>query len=110
MEQIQEQIVDHTEAPLQEHVQLHTDFQIVHMPVPQIQEIPQEHLPERIAEQIVPERIEEQIDRSWNEHLLPAMEYIRPAYPVTDSSPNQPLPPAFTSFLERLTEQVVVPP
>ena len=42
--------------------------------------------------------------------LLPAMEYIAPASPVTDSSPNQLLPPAFTSFLERLTEQVVVAP
>ena len=36
-------------------------FKIVHVPVPRIQEIPQEHLAERIAEPIVPERIDEQI-------------------------------------------------
>ena len=58
---IQEQSVEPIEAPLQEHVQLHTAIQIVHLPVPRIHEIPQEHLPERTAEQIVPERIEEQI-------------------------------------------------
>ena len=60
-EWIQEQIVEPIEAPLQEHVQLHTALQIVHVPVPRIQEIPQEHLAERIAKPIVPERIEEQI-------------------------------------------------
>ena len=37
MERIQEQIVDPIEAPLQEHVQLHTAVQIEHVPVPQIQ-------------------------------------------------------------------------
>ena len=37
MERIQKQIVDPIEAPLQEHVQLHTAFQIAHVPVPQIQ-------------------------------------------------------------------------
>ena len=61
VERIQEQIVEPIDAPLQEHVQLHTALQIVHVSVPRIQEIPQEHLPERTAEQIVPERIEEQI-------------------------------------------------
>ena len=61
VERIQEQSVEPIEAPPQEHVQLHTAIQIVYVPVPRIQEIPQEHLPERIAEQVVPERIEEQI-------------------------------------------------
>ena len=37
MERKQEQIVDPIEAPLQDHVQLHTVIQIVHVPVPQIQ-------------------------------------------------------------------------
>ena len=37
-------------------------------------------------------------------------ENIAPASPVTDALPNQPLPPAFTSFLERLTEQAVAAP
>ena len=64
VDRIQEQIVDSTEAPLQEHVQLHTAIQNVHVSVTRIQEIPQEHLPERTAEQIVPERIEEHIGES----------------------------------------------
>ena len=44
--------------------------------------------------------------------LLPALEYIAPASPVTNALLNQPSPPAFTSceFLERLTEQVVAAP
>ena len=37
MERLQEQIVDPIEAPQQEHVQLHTALQIVHVPVPRIQ-------------------------------------------------------------------------
>ena len=37
MERKQEQIVDPIEAPLQDHAQLHTVIQIVHVPVPQIQ-------------------------------------------------------------------------
>ena len=40
----------------------------------------------------------------------PVMEYIAPAPPVTNSSPSQQLPPAYTSFLERFTEQVVDAP
>ena len=62
-ERIQEQIVEPIEAPLREHVHLHTAIQMVHVPVPRIQEIPQEHLPERIAEQFgdipVPPIVEE---------------------------------------------------
>ena len=64
VERIQDPIIEPIEALLQEHVQLHTAIQIVHVSVPRIQDIPQEHLPERIAEQIVLERIEEQIGDS----------------------------------------------
>ena len=64
VERIQEQIVEPVEMFLQEHVHLHTAKQIVHVPVPQIQEIPVDHFPERIAEKIVPERIEEQMGHS----------------------------------------------
>ena len=53
VERIQEQIVEPIEALLQEHVHLHTALQMLHVPVPRIQEIPHEHLPERNAEQIV---------------------------------------------------------
>ena len=42
--------------------------------------------------------------------LTPVIECIAPAPPVTSSSPSQPSRPAFTSFLERLTEQVVPAP
>ena len=104
VERIQEQIVEPVEMPLQEHVHLHTAIQIVHVPVPQIQEIPLDHFPGLIAEQIVPGRIEEQIGDIPlppiveetvdlvlvlpHEHLPLAMEYIAPASPVTDSLPE----------------------
>ena len=64
MEWIQEQTVEPVEMLLQEHMHLHTAFQIVHVPVPQIQEIPQDDFPERIVEQIVPEQIENKIGDS----------------------------------------------
>ena len=64
VERIQEPIVEPIEALPQEHMQLHTAIHFVHVSVPRIQEIPQERLPGRIAEQIVPERIEEQIGDS----------------------------------------------
>ena len=56
-------------------------------------------LQEQNVEMPVP-RISEQIIDS------PVVDYIAPAPPVTISSPTQQLPPARTSFLERLTEQV----
>ena len=41
-------------------------------------------------------------ERLLQRTVVPAMEYIAPAPPVTDSLPSHPVPPAFTSFLERL--------
>ena len=57
-----ERIQEPTDEPIE--VFLQEPFQIVHVSVPRIQEIPQEPLPERISEQIVLERIEEQIGDS----------------------------------------------
>ena len=127
MERIQEQIVDPIEAPLQEHVQLHTAFQIVHVPVPQIQEIPQERLPERMRSKSCLNGLRSKSRtflflRSWKRQSIWCQFYLMSIFylrwstsrlrhqAVTDSLPNQPLPPAFTSFLERLTEQVVAAP
>ena len=49
VERIHEQIIEPVEMPVQEHVHLHTAIQLVHVPVPQIQEIPRDHFSERIA-------------------------------------------------------------
>ena len=78
-----------------------------------VQEFPEIQVTERIQELIVPERIEELIGdvpvppivketvevAQVIPHDLPEMEYIAPASPVTDSLPNQRLPPASQAFL-----------
>ena len=101
VERIQDPIVEPIEPLLHEHVQLHTAIQIVHVSVPRIQQIPQEHLPERIAEQIVPERIEEQIGETI-EVLQRSITAVEVSVPQVDSSrpslskqqyPVQPRPP-----------------
>jgi len=69
--------------------------------------------PLQIRDIPVPPIVEETVNMVQvlpHEHLLLAMECIAPASPVTDPLPNQPLSAAFTSFLERLTEQVVAAP
>ena len=77
------------------------------------QEIPDVYVLERIQEQSAVPDLVTSVEASQvvdSVPLLPAMEYIAPASPVTDELLNQPLPPAFTSFLELLTEQVVAAP